>query len=98
MKGEFERLCLIPLGILALCEEKVKSVASELSEKGKVKEKELKDKLNELKKRSVFATVEKKSNIFITRLLDKLDVPRRSEISQIKREIEELKEMIREKL
>ncbi len=97
MEREWKELYLIPLGIAAVVEEKVRKISDTLVDKGKHKEKELKKRLAELKEKSIFATLEKKSSSVIERLLKELDIPKGRELREIKREIEEIKQLLRER-
>ncbi|NPA15631.1 MAG: hypothetical protein GXO44_03665 [Deferribacteres bacterium] len=97
MKRQWEELFLIPLGLAAVVEERLKEITDTLIDRGKEKERELKEKLSEVKEKPLFATLEKKSSLLVDRLLKELDVPRKRDIMEIKREIEEIKRLLREK-
>lgn len=90
-----EKLLLVGLGAFALLEEKATKVVNELAEKGKDKRKEIEKNLKEMESFKVIQDVEERVKPIMRRIFHKLDIPTRTEIIELKKEISSLKESLK---
>ncbi len=87
-----ERIFLCGLGVLAVAEERVEKVLEELEKKGKAKEKELGQRLRSVSESEPVSLLEKT----FRGMLKRLDIPTASDIRMLRKEIDQLKELLRQ--
>ncbi|BAT72500.1 conserved hypothetical protein [Thermosulfidibacter takaii ABI70S6] len=92
-RGILERAFLCSLGVLAIAEEKVEKILSELENKGEKKGKELEKEIAKIKTKESVAKVEK----MFKNILCRLDIPTASQIRELKEEIRRLESLLGEK-
>ena len=91
-----KKTILTGVGLAAMTKDKVEELAKELSEKGKLSEKEGKDLLNELLKKSGEAKkdLEKSIEGVLSKTLEKLNIATKKDIDELTAKIRDLEEKV----
>ena len=87
-----KKTMLFGVGLAAVTREKIEEVVGELVKKGELSEKEGKEMVDELveKSKSVKKDLEKKVEKIVADTLNKLNIPTRDELAELKKKIDKL--------
>ena len=88
-----KKTMLTGVGLAAMTREKVEELAKELIEKGKLSEKEGKELVDDMVKRSEKAKkdLDKKMENMVTKILKKMDVATKKDIARLEKKIRNVK-------
>jgi polyhydroxyalkanoate synthesis regulator phasin len=88
-----KKTLLAGVGLAAMTKDKVEELAEELTEEGELSEKEAKELLNDLLKRSKRAKkdLNKKMENVVRKVLKKMDVATKKDITRLDRKIQNIK-------
>jgi len=88
------KLCLISLGLAVMTRDKIEELAKELTEKGKISEKEGKELIDDLLKKSEQARkdLETKVEDMVRSALEKIDVATKEDIARLEEKIRHLEQ------
>jgi poly(hydroxyalkanoate) granule-associated protein len=87
-----KKTMLVGVGLAAVTREKIEEIVSELVKKGELSEKEGKEMVDELveKSKKVKKDLDKKVEKIVADTLNKLNIPTRDELTELKKKIDEL--------
>ena len=90
-----KKTMLAGVGLAAMTKDKVEELAEELTEKGELSEKEGKELVDDLLKRSKQAKkdLDKKMEDVVTKVLKKMDVATKKDIARMDRKIKNIKQL-----
>jgi polyhydroxyalkanoate synthesis regulator phasin len=94
-----KKTLLTGVGVAALTKEKLEEIAKDFIEKGKMTEQEGRDLVDDLVARSEESRAELQKQIEgkVERILEKMDLAKKSDVDALRVEIEELQQALKEK-